>query len=154
MRFAGRYYLKSSFQSIDNVLSLEWYHSISGITTMSDNQRLRNPTTKLPLTCFFWNNGRCTKSDEGCRYHHADTGVIARPPGTQGDKELTCYYWSRGQCELPAESCHYAHFFTGQVAPAPRRPSEVSARPQGLVQNQFACGQSRQQQISKCDFVL
>lgn len=121
---------------------------------MSDNQRPQNPTTKLPLTCFFWNNGRCTKSDEECRFHHEDTGVVARPPGTPADQELTCYYWSRGQCDLPAAACHYAHYDTGQVAPAPRRPSEVSARQQGLLQNQVAFGQSRQQLVGKGEFVL
>ncbi|KAJ9631045.1 hypothetical protein H2203_001573 [Taxawa tesnikishii (nom. ined.)] len=33
-----------------------------------------------PLTCYYWWNGNCTKSDEECMYAHRDTGLVASAP--------------------------------------------------------------------------
>lgn len=99
---------------VDEVPSLARVDNSGSTLAMSINQRI-----KLPQTCFFWNQGRCSKSDEECKYQHARTGVVAPVPGAGDGQELTCYFWSTGRCHLPARECHYAHFSTGQVAPAP-----------------------------------
>jgi len=37
------------------------------------------------MTCFFWyQHGRCSKSDDECIYAHVDTGHYANPPVSTG----------------------------------------------------------------------
>ncbi|KAF2640478.1 hypothetical protein P280DRAFT_507175 [Massarina eburnea CBS 473.64] len=96
-----------------------------------------------PVTCWYWMNGSsgCTKSAEGCKYAHENTGYLAgrggqewklidkstlpvfqkpqrRPSSTAG--ALTCFFWNHGTCKNTEESCPYLHRYTGKVADPPR----------------------------------
>ncbi|KAF2722093.1 hypothetical protein K431DRAFT_59962 [Polychaeton citri CBS 116435] len=42
---------------------------------------------KKAMTCHFWYNGRCNRSDSDCAFAHRYTGVVAAPPGKQRTAE-------------------------------------------------------------------
>ncbi|KAK3076718.1 hypothetical protein LTS18_012245 [Coniosporium uncinatum] len=69
--------------------------STANIPSLSRNPFVRRKPETLPpklpkefdtpMTCFFWyQHGRCSKSDDECIYAHMDTGHYANPPVSTG----------------------------------------------------------------------
>ena len=77
------------------------------------SDRLSRP--KLNLTCYFWAEGRCNKSDEDCGYQHRHTNRIALPPKTHRYQESL----TKTPASDPRLENQHAH--TDRITP-PARP--------------------------------
>ena len=76
--------------------------------------RLSKP--KLNLTCYFWAQGRCNKSDEDCSYQHAHTNRIALPPKLHKHQQSLL---TKRPASVPSLENQHAH--TDPVTP-PAKP--------------------------------
>lgn len=94
------------------------------------------PLVSAPLTCGYWYmNGFCKLSVDGCMFAHWNTGKLTgfggRPPqaipwerdGAISELALkqikTCFFWAIGKCIKPAEECQFAHRLLDQIAHPP-----------------------------------
>ncbi|KAK5688174.1 hypothetical protein LTS10_000152 [Elasticomyces elasticus] len=90
--------------------------------------------SRTASSCFYWDQGKCTKNDE-CAYPHRYTGSVAEPPQWhKGPREptwrgrpdrdasnittLTCYFWDKDNCNK-GDRCLFEHRYTGRVADPP-----------------------------------
>ena len=107
-------------------------------TTSQERQFQR---TKIPLTCYHWEHGRCEFEDAECPFLHNHSKPVAHPelsaqlnivprlpkfarfdgPG------LTCWYWYHVGCRKSMTECPFAHWNTGLVANTSKyaRPTPV-----------------------------
>ncbi|KAF2471391.1 uncharacterized protein BDR25DRAFT_303413 [Lindgomyces ingoldianus] len=68
-------------------------------------QHPAGPTSKnkKDITCSFWNQGHCRKSEQECAFAHRHTGQIG--------SAITCEFWRKGQCRHPRDHLPFVHRF-------------------------------------------
>ena len=74
------------------------------------NKRMQQQAESKTVTCVYWANGKCNKSETSCPYAHHLFPVIMERNARQGSKFVACKYKGTEEgCFWPAEVCAYSH---------------------------------------------